>query len=127
VEGVGDHGLDCVRSAERFGGLGMPGGALVGQGAGFVFGVPGLQGGLLRQLHRLHRCRRPTMITLKPGRQLSRSLINTRRVDQRWFKAGSTPMISRTGRFAGSVSGRSANFIPSPVPKMVLQGGVIGL
>ena len=71
IERPVDHRLDRVRSAERFGGLGMPDGALLGQGAGFVFGVPGFQGGLLRQLHRLHRCRRPTMITLKPSRQLT--------------------------------------------------------
>jgi DNA topoisomerase I len=32
-----------------------------------------------------------------------------RRVDQRWFNRGSTPTISRIGRFAGSVPGRSAN------------------
>ena len=70
-EGLVDHGLDGVRSAERFGGFRMPGGALLGQAAGFVFGVPGFQGGLLRQLQRLHRCRWPTMITLKLGRQLT--------------------------------------------------------
>jgi hypothetical protein len=70
VEGVADYGLDRLGSAERFGGLGMPGGALLGQGAGFVPGVPGFQCGLLRQLQCLHRRRRPTMITLKPGCQL---------------------------------------------------------
>jgi hypothetical protein len=47
---MGDHGLDRISSAEGFGSLGMPGGALLGQGTGFV-------------------CRRPTMITLKPTRQ----------------------------------------------------------
>ncbi len=36
-----------------------------------------------------------------------------RRVDQRWFSRGSTPTISRIGRFAGSVPGRSANPTPS--------------
>jgi hypothetical protein len=30
VEGVGDHGLDRVRPAERVSGLGVPGGALLG-------------------------------------------------------------------------------------------------
>src|SRR5215218_2451489 len=45
AKGIVDHGLDRLRSAERFGGLGMPGGALLGQAAGFVFGIPGLQGG----------------------------------------------------------------------------------
>ena len=65
-----DHGVDRVRSAERLGGLGVLAAALLGQGAGFVFGLAGLQGGLLRQLQRFHRRRRPTMITLKPGWQL---------------------------------------------------------
>jgi hypothetical protein len=64
------HVLDRIGSAEDFGGLDVPGGTLLGQGAGFVLGLPGLQGGLLRQLQRLHRRRRPTMIILKPGRQL---------------------------------------------------------
>ena len=54
-------------SAECFGGLGMPGATLLGQGAGFVFGVPGLQGGLLGQLQRFDRGWRPTMITLELG------------------------------------------------------------
>jgi hypothetical protein len=39
---MGDHGVHRVRSAERFGGLGMLDGALLGQAAGFVFGVAGL-------------------------------------------------------------------------------------
>jgi hypothetical protein len=34
-------------------------------------------------------------------------------VDQRWFSGGSTPTISRIGRFAGSVLGRSANRTPN--------------
>jgi hypothetical protein len=40
-------------------------------------------------------------------------LMWARRVDQRWFSRGSTPMISRIGRFAGSVPGRSANRTPN--------------
>ena len=43
IQRLADHGLDRVRSAERFGGLGMPGGALLGRRTGFVFGVPGFQ------------------------------------------------------------------------------------
>jgi hypothetical protein len=42
VESSVDHGPDRVRSAERLGGLGLPGRALLGQGAGFVLGVPSL-------------------------------------------------------------------------------------
>jgi hypothetical protein len=76
VEGLADHGLNRFRSAEGFGGLGVPGGALLGQGAGFVFGVPGFQGGLLRQLQRLHRGWRATMITLKPARQLALTVLD---------------------------------------------------
>ena len=41
-----------------------------------------------------------------------RTLINTRLLDQRSLRAGSTPTISRTGRLPGSVSGRSANRTP---------------
>ena len=71
TEGLADHGLDRIRCAECFTGLGMPGGALLGLAAGFVLGIPGFLGRLLRQLLRLHRRRRPTMITLKPARQLT--------------------------------------------------------
>ena len=50
-----------------------------------------------------------------------------RRVDQRWFSRGSTPTISRIGRFAGSVPGRSANRTPKRVAEVLLEGGVVGL
>ncbi len=53
VEGMGDHVLDRIGSPECFDGLGVPGGPLLGQTAGFVLGLPSLQSGLLRQLHRL--------------------------------------------------------------------------
>jgi hypothetical protein len=49
TECFADHGLDRLRSSERFGGLGVPDGALLGQGAVFALGVPGLQGGLQRK------------------------------------------------------------------------------
>ena len=50
-----------------------------------------------------------------------------RRVDQRWFSRGSTPTISRIGRFAGSVPGRSANRTPKRVAEVLLERGVVGL
>ena len=50
-----------------------------------------------------------------------------RRVDQRWFSRGSTPTISRIGRFAGSVPGRSANRTPNAVAEVLLERGVVGL
>jgi hypothetical protein len=49
-----------------------------------------------------------------------------RRVDQRWFSRGSTPTISRIGRFAGSVPGRSLNRTRR-LAEMLLQRGVVGL
>ena len=82
--------------------------------SGFVFGVAGLQGRLLRQMQRFDRGRRPAMIMLELDRPARRGgcLMWARRVDQRWFSRGSTPTISRIGRFAGSVPGRSANRTP---------------
>ena len=116
------------RSAERFGGLGMPGGALLGQGAGFVFGVPGLQGGLLRQLQRLHRRRRPTMITLKPGRQLTLPILDQHppgrpTLVQRRVHTDDLPHRPLTRIRVGSI--REPH--PQPVAEMMLQGGVVGL
>ena len=125
---MGDHGLDRIRSAEGFGGLGVPGGALLGQAAGFVLGLPGLQGGLLRQLQRLHRRRRPAMITLKLPRQLTlpvldrdpptRPTLVQRRVNtddlphRRFPRIGVRPVREPHTQ---------------PVAEMMLQGGVVGL
>ena len=50
-----------------------------------------------------------------------------RRVDQRWFSRGSTPTISRIGRFAGSVPGRSANRTPKVSRRCCSKRGVVGL
>ena len=77
-----------------------PGGALLGQGARFVLGVAGLQGGLLGQLDRLHHGRRAAVVGLERGRRARRGgpRCAARRVDQRWFRRGSTPTTSRTGR-----------------------------
>jgi hypothetical protein len=49
----------------------QPGGALFGEGSGFVFGVAGLQGRLLRQVQAFDRCRRSAMIKLELDRQLT--------------------------------------------------------
>jgi hypothetical protein len=128
VKSPGDHGLDGIRSAEGFGGLGMPDGALLGQAAGFVFGVPGFQGGLLRQLQRLHRRRWPTMITLKPGRQLTLPVLDQhppRRptlVQRRVHADDLTHRpLSRIG--VGPIGKPYAE----PVVEVVLQDGVVGL
>ena len=128
MEGVGDHGLDRFRSAERFGGLGVPGGALLGQGAGFVFGVPGFQGGLLRQLQRLHRRRRPTMITLKPGRQYTLPVLDQHPPRRPTLVQGRVNTDDLPHRPLTRISvGPVREPHPQPVAEMVLQGGVVGL
>ena len=48
-----------------------PGGALLGQGAGFVFGVAGFQGGLLGELDRLDHAGRAAVVALEGGGQLA--------------------------------------------------------
>ena len=116
------------RSAERFGGLGVPGGALLGQRAGFVLGVPGLQGGLLRQLHRLHRRRRPTMITLKLGRQYTLPVLDQHPPRRPTLVQRRVHTDDLTHRPLTQVSVRPIGEPhPQPVAEMVFQGGVVGL
>jgi hypothetical protein len=50
-----------------------------------------------------------------------------RRVDQRRFSLGSTPAISRIGRFARVGAGPFGEPHPQIVAKMLLQCGVVGL
>src|SRR4029453_16809097 len=52
-------------------GLIEPGRTLLGQRAGFMLGVTGLQRCPLRQVQRFDRCRWPTMITLEPDREFA--------------------------------------------------------
>ena len=47
MENLADHGSYGFGSAERFGGLGVPCGALLGEAARFMLRLPGLQRGLL--------------------------------------------------------------------------------
>ena len=104
-----DHGGDGVAAAEDRSSFIEPGGTLFGVRARFVFGVAGLQRGLLGQLEGFDRGWRPAMIVLKLDGECAPSGVEARRLDQRSFNRGSTPTISRMGRFAGSVPGRSAN------------------
>ncbi len=43
-----EHAAEVMLAAEHLDDFGVPDGALLGEGSGFVFGVPGLQGCLLR-------------------------------------------------------------------------------
>jgi hypothetical protein len=65
-----DHRVDPLRSAERVDCFGPPHRALLGEGAGFVLALAGLQCGLLRQLQHLHPTRRPRVITGEVGGEL---------------------------------------------------------
>ena len=106
------HRRDSAMSAQHRRGLAKPGCALLSQGAGFVFGVAGLQRRLLRQMQRFDRGRWPAMIILETDGQLAAAGIDVA-VDQRLVSRESTPTISRIGRLVGSVPGRSANRTPN--------------
>ena len=123
---MASHGL---RAAENLGGLVAPTRPLLGQGAGFVLGV----------------CASPTSPAAPDAASPPESVAGhgragnrrassprrlsmlARRADQRRFRAGSTPTISRIGRSRGSPSARSAKRTPRLVAEMVFQGGVVGL
>jgi hypothetical protein len=117
---------DRVRSAERLGGLGVPAAALLGQGAAFVFGLAGLQSGLLRQLQRFHRRRRPTMITLKPGWQLPMPFLDQHPPRRPTFIKGRVDPDDLPRRTLPRISGgpiREPH--PQPAAQVMLKGGVV--
>ena len=111
---VGDHRRDGVAAAEDRSSFGQPGGALLGVASGvraWRRGSPRWPAG--------PGARASTAVGGRPWSAWNwtassprRALIRARRLDQRWFSRGSTPTISRIGRFAGSVPGRSANRTP---------------
>ena len=70
-EAVLDHVPDGLLAADDRGGLGQPGGPLVGLGAGCVLGLPGLVPRLLREGDGLAFGRRATVLGLEGGRQLA--------------------------------------------------------
>jgi hypothetical protein len=76
-EGRGQHRADAVGAEDGFG-LGAPGGALFGQGAGFVLGLPGLEVGLLGQRPGLDRGGGTVVLTLELGRQLGLAVFDGR-------------------------------------------------
>jgi hypothetical protein len=78
-----------------------------------MFGVPGFQVGVLRQLQRFNGVGgRPWSVWNWTASSPRRTLMCCRRIDQRWFSWGSTPTISRIGRLPGSVPDRMANDTP---------------
>ncbi len=77
-EGRGEHRADAVGAAEDGFGFGAPGGALLGEGAGFVLGLPGLEVGLLRQRAGLDHGRGPVVLALERGRQFGLAVLDGR-------------------------------------------------
>ena len=65
------HRRDGPAAAQHSCGFVEPGCALLSLGSGFVLGVAGLQGRLLRQVQRFDRGRRPAMIVLELDGQLA--------------------------------------------------------
>ena len=70
------HMLYGLRAAENLACLAQPGLPLFGEGAGFVFGVAGFQGGLLGQLQRLDRGGRSAVDTLEVGGEFAAPDLN---------------------------------------------------
>jgi hypothetical protein len=125
---MADHRPDRFRSAEGCGGMAVPGGALLGQAAGFVFGVPGFQGGLLRQLQRLNWRRRPTMITLKPGRQYTLPNLDQHPPPRPTLVQYPVDTDNLTHRPLTRISvGPVREPHTQPIAEMMLQGSVISL
>ena len=124
----GDHCRDGVAAAEDRSGFGQPGGALFGVGAGFVFGVAGLQGGLLGQVERFDRGGWPAMVGLElDGEFAPAGVDQARRLDQRSFSRGSTPTISRIGRLRRVGAGPFGEPHAEAVAEVLFEGGVVGL
>ena len=123
-----EHAAELLLAAEHVDGFGVPGGALLGEAAGFVLRVPGLQGGLLRQLQRLHRRGWPAVVLLEPGGQLTlpdhdhlpprRPPLVQRRVDADDLPHRPLPRV-RVGSFGEADA--------EPVGEVVFEGGVVGL
>lgn len=72
------HRADAVGATQHGLGLGAPGGALLGERAGFVLGLPGLEVGLLRQRPGLNHGRGPVVLALERGRQFALAVLDGR-------------------------------------------------
>ena len=105
----GEHPRDRAGTAEHADGLLAPGGALLGERAGFVLGGAGFQGGALGQRDGLDRGRRAAVVGLELRRPVRRGGRRSRPGGRTRTRSapGSTPTISRTGRLPLSGPGRA--------------------
>ena len=116
----------ALTSAQHGCGFVQPGGALLGQGSGFVFGVAGLQGRLLSQVQCFDRGRRPAVIMLELDGQFAAAGVD---VDT----AGG-PALVQSGVDADDLPDRPLRRIgagpfgkphPQRVAEVLLQCGVV--
>ncbi len=73
VERAVEHRCNASLAAEHFGGIAAPGGALVRDCAGLVFGVAGLERGLFGERDCLHWGGRAAVVTLERSDEFSAS------------------------------------------------------
>ncbi len=138
--GVGDHGgfggrgerrlhhrRDRATSAQHCCRFVQPGRALLGEGSGFVFGVAGLQGRLLRQVQRFDRGRWPAMILLELDGELAAAGVDV-------GTAGG-PALVQSGVDTDDLPDRPLRRVgagpfrephPQRVTEVLLEGGVVG-
>ena len=122
------HRSDGATSAQHCCRFVQPGGALLGQGSGFVFGVAGLQRRLLRQLQRFDRCRRPAMIMLELDGELAAAGVDVGTAGgpafvQSWVDTDDLP--DRPLRRVGA--GPFGEPHPQGFTQVLFEGGVVGL
>ena len=122
------HRRDGATSAQHCCRFVQPGGALFGQGSGFVFGVAGLQGRLLGQMQRFDRCRWPAMIMLELDGQLAAADVDV--------GAAGRPALVQSGVDTDDLPDRPLRRVgagpfgephPQAVAEVLLERGVVGL
>ena len=127
-QGRGHHERHACRAAEDVLGLLPPGGSLLGQGAWFVLGVAGLQGGLLGEQDRLHHRRRAAVVALERGRQLAAAGLDRRAPGRPAPVQGRVDTDHLTDRALAPLgAGTLREDQPEPGAQVLLQGGVVGL
>ena len=122
------HRRDGAASAQHCCRFVQPGGALLGQGSGFVFGVAGLQRRLLRQVQRFDRGRRPAMIFLELDREFTAADVDV--------GAAGRPALVQSGVDTDDLPDRPLRRVgagpfskphPQGLAKVLLERGVVGL
>ena len=122
------HRCDGAASAQYCCCFVQPGGALLGQRAGFVFGVAGLQRRLLGQVQRFDRGRWPAMIFLELDREFTAADVDV--------SAAGRPALVQSGVDTDDLPDRPLRRVgagpfskphPQGLAKVLLERGVVAL